>query len=91
MKEPYSRKESAWARMDEKERKETLAYGERYKAFLDKARSERLAVKEILAQAEAAGFKPLYEAEALKPGGQGVLEPEGQGLHPGGDREGTGP
>ncbi|MGO5491723.1 aminopeptidase [Acidaminococcus sp. HCP3S3_H5] len=68
MKEPYSRKESAWARMDEKERKETLAYGERYKAFLDKARSERLAVKEILAQAEAAGFKPLYEAAALKPG-----------------------
>lgn len=35
MKEPYSRKESAWARMDEKERQETLAYGERYKAFLD--------------------------------------------------------
>lgn len=68
MKEPYSRKESAWARMDEKERKETLAYGERYKAFLDKARSERLAVKEILAQAEATGFKPLYEAAALKPG-----------------------
>ena len=41
MKEPYSRKESAWARMDEKERQETLAYGERYKAFLDRARTER--------------------------------------------------
>ena len=68
MKEPYSRKESAWARMDEKERQETLAYGERYKAFLDRARTERLAVKEILAKAEAAGFKPLYEAGQLKPG-----------------------
>ena len=36
MHEPYSRKESAWARMDETERQETLAYGERYKTFLDR-------------------------------------------------------
>lgn len=50
MHEPYSRKAPAWARMDDTERKEVMAYGERYKAFLDRARTERLAVREILAQ-----------------------------------------
>ena len=50
MNEPYSRKDPAWARMDDIERKEVMAYGERYQAFLDKARTERLAVGEILAK-----------------------------------------
>lgn len=68
MHEPYSRKAPAWARMDDTERKEVMAYGERYKAFLDRARTERLAVWEILAQAEKAGFRPLYDCKELKPG-----------------------
>ena len=54
MHEPYSRKAPAWARMDDTERKEVMAYGERYKAFL--------------AQAEKAGFRPLYDCKELKPG-----------------------
>lgn len=68
MEETYSRKEPVWARMNEKERQAVMTYGETYKHFLDKARSERLAVKEILAQAEKAGFKPLYDSKGLKPG-----------------------
>lgn len=68
MEETYSRKESAWARMDDKERIAVMEYGDRYKKFLDTARTERLAVKEILRQAEAAGFKPLYDCTELKPG-----------------------
>lgn len=68
MKEPYSRTSSVWQRMDAEERKAVMAYGETYKAFLDTARTERLAVKEILKRAEAAGFKPVYDCTELKPG-----------------------
>ena len=68
MKETYSRTKPVWARMNEEERKATMEYGERYKKFLDTARTERLAVTEILRQAEAAGFKPLYDMKELRPG-----------------------
>ena len=47
--------------MNEKERKAAMAYGERYKKFLDTARTERLAAAEIIRQAEAKGFKPVYD------------------------------
>lgn len=68
MKETYSRTKPVWARMNEEERKATMEYGERYKKFLDTARTERLAVTEILRQAEAAGFKLLYDMKELRPG-----------------------
>ena len=54
--------------MNEEERKATMAYGEDYKEFLDIARTERLAVTEIVKQAEAAGFIPLYDCKELKAG-----------------------
>lgn len=68
MKVTYSRTESAWQRMDAQEREAVMNYGEGYKAFLDTARSERLAVKEILERAEKAGFKPLYDCKEVKAG-----------------------
>ncbi len=68
MKETYSRTKSAWQRMTKKERKATMTYGEEYKAFLDTARTERLAVTEIIRRAEEAGFKPVYDMESLQPG-----------------------
>ena len=43
MKETYSRSKSVWQRMNARERKAAMAYGEKYKAFLDTARTERLA------------------------------------------------
>lgn len=68
MKETYSRTKPVWQRMDDAERKEVMAYGEKYKAFLDTARTERLASDEIIARAEAKGFKPVYDMKSLKPG-----------------------
>ena len=68
MKETYSRTKSVWQRMDADERQAVMDYGEKYKAFLDVARTERLAADEIIRQAEAAGFKPVYDMDSLKPG-----------------------
>ena len=68
MKETYSRTKTVWQRMNEEERKATMEYGEDYKEFLDIARTERLAVTEIVKQAEAAGFIPLYDCKELKAG-----------------------
>ncbi len=45
-----------WDQVDPAEREAILAYAERYKIFLDKAKTEREAVAEIEAQARAAGF-----------------------------------
>lgn len=41
---------------------------EAYKAFLDAGKTERECVTEIVRQAEAAGYRNLYEAESLKVG-----------------------
>jgi len=68
MKETYSRTKSVWQRMNAGERRAVVAYGERYKDFLDTARTERLAAEIIVARAKKAGFKPLYEMKTLKAG-----------------------
>ncbi len=41
-----------WDRLEEKERKEVFRFAEGYKAFLDRAKTEREAVREILQAAE---------------------------------------
>ncbi|MGQ9687198.1 MAG: aminopeptidase [Desulfobaccales bacterium] len=48
-----------WDRVDEAERRAIMEYAERYKQFLDAAKTEREAVKEIERQAQARGFVPL--------------------------------
>jgi aspartyl aminopeptidase len=48
-----------WDHVDEAERQAIMAYAERYKKFLDAAKTEREAVKEIESQARARGFVPL--------------------------------
>lgn len=68
MKETYSRTKSVWQRMNQEERQAVMDYGEKYKAFLDTARTERLAAAEIIRQAEEKGFKPVYDMKSLKPG-----------------------
>ena len=52
MKTTYSRTESVWQRMNNSEKKAVMAYGEKYKAFLDKARTERQSVNFIIEAAE---------------------------------------
>lgn len=64
----YDTENSAWARFSEEERIEAEQYSKDYKKFLDTARTERLAVKEILRQAEAAGFRSFDSYTDLKAG-----------------------
>lgn len=54
--------------LSEEEKKASDAYAENYKAFLAAARTERLAVKEAVRQAEKVGFKAWNGKDALKPG-----------------------
>ena len=48
-----------WDQVDEAARQAIMAYSERYKGFLDRAKTEREAVQEIQRQAEARGFVDL--------------------------------
>ncbi|MCI1820727.1 MAG: aminopeptidase [Megasphaera sp.] len=64
----YDMENSAWARFSEEERIEVEEYNKTYKEFLDTARTERLAVKEIIRQAEAAGFRSIEDVASLVPG-----------------------
>lgn len=66
--ETYSRTKSVWQRLGAEERAQVMAYCEGYKAFLDTARTERLAADEIIREAEAAGFRPVYDMDSLRPG-----------------------
>ncbi len=66
--ETYSRKKTVWQRLGAEERKAVTDYCEGYKAFLDVARTERLAASEIIRQAEAHGFVPVYSVKELAPG-----------------------
>jgi aspartyl aminopeptidase len=49
----------AWDRMEGKERKEVFRFAEGYKKFLDQAKTEREAVREILEAARKAGFREI--------------------------------
>ncbi|OGR09515.1 MAG: aminopeptidase [Desulfobacca sp. RBG_16_58_9] len=53
-----------WDRVDQAERAAIFAYGEDYKAFLDRAKTEREAVIEIEAQAGGRGFVELINGTA---------------------------
>jgi len=48
-----------WDRLKEKERKEAFRFAEGYKTFLDRAKTEREAVREILLAAEKEGFREI--------------------------------
>ncbi len=55
-----------WDILDEKERKTALQFCEGYKKFLDAARTEREAVREIVAMAKAEGFSETPSKKPLK-------------------------
>lgn len=56
-----------WDHVDEAERQAIMAYAERYKKFLDAAKTEREAVTEIERQAKARGFVPLAGSTSRAP------------------------
>lgn len=78
--EAYNRTKSVWQRLDAAERKAAMDYCEGYKAFLDTARTERLAVTEIEARAVAEGFKPVYDMKELKPGDKVYWNQKGKSI-----------
>ncbi len=59
---------NAWTAYTEKDEKEVFALAERYKAYLDRGKTERECVKETVRLAEAEGYKDLYSLKSLKPG-----------------------
>ena len=64
----FDKENNAWARFGEAQRGKMEEYCRNYRLFLDTARTERLAVKEILGQAESAGFRPLEAYTSLQEG-----------------------
>lgn len=69
---------SAWARFSPEERGQMEAYNVNYRHFLDTARTERLANKEIIRQAKEVGFKALSEYTSLKPGDKVYWDQKGK-------------
>jgi aspartyl aminopeptidase len=63
----YSSK-NIWYDVDKKEINNFFDYGEKYKAFLAKAKSERLTIKWILENAKKRGYKNLHEESMIKRG-----------------------
>ncbi len=55
-----------WDELSLADREEMWKHTEDYKAFLDASKTEREAVREIVARAEKAGFKPLDEGKGKK-------------------------
>ncbi|MBI4773511.1 MAG: aminopeptidase [Deltaproteobacteria bacterium] len=58
----FSKPELVWDKLSSKEKDQVFDLGERYKQFLSKAKTEREAVDEIIATAEAAGFRDINKA-----------------------------
>jgi aspartyl aminopeptidase len=63
----YSSK-NIWEEVDDKVVKDIFDWGEKYKDFLNSAKSERLTINWIMENAGKRGYKDLYKAESLKPG-----------------------
>lgn len=57
---------SYWERKDDHDA--IMAFSEDYKAFLDRAKTERMAAKEIVRLAEEAGYNNFYDMDSLKRG-----------------------
>jgi len=63
----YSSK-NIWEEVDDKVVKDIFDWGEKYKDFLNSAKSERLTINWIMENAGKRGYKDLFKAESLKPG-----------------------
>ena len=69
MKENLSyRVTDVYEQADESRMREIMAYAEAYKAYLDKSKTEREAVRSAIELAERAGYRPYRLGDALKPG-----------------------
>lgn len=64
----FSQKKNGWDLINKETEQAIFAYGEDYKAFLNAARTERLAVKAAVTLAEEKGFRPFERGMELHPG-----------------------
>ena len=76
----FDSENSAWARFSQEERLDMEEYNKKYRQFLDTARTERLANKEIIRQAQTAGFKPLSEYTSLAAGDKVYWDQKGKSV-----------
>jgi len=63
----YSSK-NIWEEVDDKVVKDIFGWGEKYKDFLNRAKTERLTISWIMENAGKRGYKDLYKTGSLKPG-----------------------
>jgi aspartyl aminopeptidase len=61
-------KKIGWESIDEKEKMKVFAFGDKFIDFLNKCKTERLCVDNILESAQKEGFKPLDKFKSFKPG-----------------------
>ena len=61
-------RKNAWEKYDEQGLENVMSFNEGYKDYLSKSKTERLAVTNAVALAEAKGFKPIDSFEKLVPG-----------------------
>ena len=61
-------RKNAWEKYDEAALNEVMSFNEGYKDYLSASKTERLAVKNAVALAEAKGFKSIEAFDTLKPG-----------------------
>ena len=73
--------ESIYATASEEKLADIFAYAEKYKAFLDAAKTEREAVSVALKMAEDAGYTPYRFGEPLKAGDKRYFENRGKGIY----------
>ncbi|MGN1052004.1 MAG: aminopeptidase [Candidatus Scatosoma sp.] len=66
---------------DEKTMKEIFAYAERYKAFIDAAKTEREACAYVAAEAEKQGYKPYEFGTKLKAGDKVYYNNRGKNIY----------
>ncbi len=59
---------SSWLNLSASDKKTVFAFGENYKGFMDKARSELTFVTEAVKMAKASGFKELKDTSPMTPG-----------------------
>src|SRR3989344_6322323 len=62
------KQKSAWNSFNEKQRQSIFSFCEKYKEFLNEAKTEREATETIIKAAKAKGFKELESFDSLSPG-----------------------
>lgn len=77
---PYTPK-NLWDTLPQKEKQTAEAYCETYKTYLDKAKTERLAVNHTIQLAQQAGFVPYDPSRDIKPGTKVYVNNRGRALY----------